>query len=172
MSVTLTSAASLWSGVAKSSARTRRSVMANPYESPSGETQKSCESPAARTQNLLTARAIWWLAFFASLYPALLIAAFYGTWLIASLILGHMPRPSLDDPKSIGLAVDIPYLFTAMLLLGFPVAAVLGVAIQLSVAHRSWLRRLLRCAVLVAVWASTILFLQWDPLLVVEWYFD
>ena len=146
--------------------------MANPYESPSAAAENLCESPSAGTQNLLAARVIWWIALVASFYPALLVAAFYGTWLIAWLVLGHMPRPSLDDPKSISIAVDIPYVFAGSLLVGFPAAAILGVVLQLSITQRSWLRRVLWSAVLVIVWVSTIAFLRWDPLLVGEWYMD
>ena len=40
-----------------------------------------------------------------SLYPFLILASFYATWLTAWWILGHRPRPSFDDPKLIGSVV-------------------------------------------------------------------
>ena len=135
--------------------------MPNPYESPSAE-----------TKNLMVAGAVRWFATLVWLYPTLLVVAFYGTWLTAWLTLGHMPRPSLDDPKSISMVVDIPHVCTGVLLVGFPAAVLAGVVIQLSITERSWSRRFLRCAVLVVTWIATIAFLRWDPLLVVEWYMD
>src|SRR4051812_3648070 len=62
-------------------------------------------------------------------YPLLLVAGFYGTWVIAWLVLGHPPRPSLDDPKSISAVVDVPYVATALLLLIMPLALLYGVVV-------------------------------------------
>ena len=135
--------------------------MANPYESASEATKK-----------LLALRASWWFGVFAWFYPALLVAAFYGTWLIAWSVLRHVPRPSLDDPKYISIAVDIPYVIAGLLLVGFPAAAIAGVVMQLSNSQRSCARRFLWCVILVLIWVATIAFLRWDPMLVAEWYMD
>ncbi len=47
-------------------------------------------------------RAAVWVT---SLYPFLILACFYATWLTAWWILGHRPRPSLDDPQMISPVV-------------------------------------------------------------------
>lgn len=151
--------------------------MANPYESPyvgdvNFDTEERHPKQPLPGQNPLAARAIWWLALIAWFYPAFLLAAIYGTWLMAWLVLGHMPRPSLDDPKYISIAVGIPYVLAGLLIVGFPAAAVAGVVLQLFVAQRSWLRRFLWSTTSVVIWISIIALLRWDPLLVGQWYMD
>src|SRR5204862_8268518 len=67
---------------------------------------------------------------YALAYPVALPLAFLCTWLAGRLMLGHWPRPSLDDPKSIGFLVDIPYTITGVLLMfGLPVFAVAVLAL-------------------------------------------
>ena len=153
--------------------------MPNPYEPPSiacnsiktDEPHGGVQQPQA-IQNLLVGRVTRWLSLILFFYPTVLVAALYGTWLVAWLVLGHMPRPSIDDPKYISVTVDVAYVFAGLLLVGFPAAAIIGIAMQLSVAQRSWLRRLFCSAVLIVVWGFAIAFLRWDPLLVMEWYMD
>ena len=70
------------------------------------------------------------------------------------------------------MTVDIPYVLAGLLLVGFPAAAIIGIAMQLSAAQRSWLQRLLYSGVLMMAWGFAIAFLWWDPLLVMEWYMD
>ncbi len=135
-------------------------MMVNPYESFPNATLPP-ERVAPRLLDLLA----WF-------YPGLLILSLYGTWLMAWLTLGHMPRPSLDDPKRIGLGVDIAYLLAGLLLIGFPAAALLGVASQFFGTHRSWTKRILLGILLALTWVIVIMFLRWDPLLVGTWYMD
>jgi hypothetical protein len=135
--------------------------MNNPYQSPSIESDKPSAIGAMR-----------FLRVTAWLYPAILVAAFYATWLVAWLFLGHMPRPSLDDPKSISILVDVPYTLTGLLLVAFPAAAIAGGVMQLSIPQSSWIRRLLGCSFYVAIWISAISFLRWDPLQVGTWFMD
>ena len=59
-------------------------------------------------------------------YPVILIAAFYGTWALAGIILGHLPQPSLDDPKSIHFVVSVSCYLCAFLLVMFPWFAIRG----------------------------------------------
>jgi len=50
-------------------------------------------------------------------FPVVALTSVYVTWLTAWLALGHRPRPSLDDPKSIGLVVEINYMISLLLLI-------------------------------------------------------
>lgn len=135
--------------------------MANPYEATT--TLSTSEHPR-RTVRLLNGVA--WA------YPVFLVATFYGTWFVAWLSLGHRPRPSLDDPKSIGVVVDALCFFCGLMLIGFPVAALEGIVLQFLISGYSWAQRFLRGVLLVALWLCMIGLLRWDPLKVVEWYFD
>jgi hypothetical protein len=132
----------------------------NPYEAPFIEHT----SDNRRLPNLLGLLA-WG-------YPLLLVSSFYSTWIIAWISLGHRPRPMRDDPKHIGIEVDIPYLISGLLLIGIPVAVLLGLALQLLVARRSRSQKLLWSLLLIVLWSLTIAFLRWDPWLVGEWYMD
>lgn len=112
-------------------------------------------------------------------YPVLMLAALYATWFVAWAVLGHPPRPSLDDPKYISTFVDIPYIFTMILIIATPGAMVL--AVGLTPLH---FRRLessrgavvtkttLALLMLVALWAVTIAVCRLDPWNVSMWYMD
>ncbi len=41
-----------------------------------------------------------------SLQPVVMLFYLYATWVTAWMVLGHCPRPSLDDPKHIGPVVE------------------------------------------------------------------
>jgi len=108
-------------------------------------------------------------------YPALLSLAFAATWVAGRLSLGHWPRASLDDPKSIGIGVDVPYLATLFLMMaGLPAFAV-SVLVLLGVAWREpvqrW-RRLRLAALAITFMVATIAVLRWDPWRIVEWFMD
>jgi hypothetical protein len=70
------------------------------------------------------------------------------------------------------MGVNIAYWFASLLLVGFPAAVVVGIAMQVSVVRRSWARRISFSGMLIAFWMLTIGLLRWDPLAVVEWYGD
>ena len=111
-------------------------------------------------------------------YPALYIASLYLTWFVAWASLGHMPRPNLDDPKYIGLLVDIPYFLSMFLLTGVPGAFLLGVLMAPVTAARQaapgkrFLRWLLALCLLLLLWAVSVLFLMADPWGVSTWIID
>ena len=48
-----------------------------------------------------------------SLQPAVMLLYLYVTWATAWCVLGHCPRPSLDDPKYISPVVEVPYVMFA-----------------------------------------------------------
>jgi hypothetical protein len=108
-------------------------------------------------------------------YPGALLLALFGTWLAGRVSLGHWPRPSLDDPKFIGVWVDIPYTITwVLLLVGLP-AFVIAVSALLYRAYCDKARRkklLLVSALSIVCMVATILVLRWDPLGVAAWYMD
>jgi len=135
--------------------------MNNPYQSPSVESDK----PLAIGAMCFLRVTIW-------LYPGLLVAACYATWLVAWMVLGHMPRPWVDDPKSISILVDVPYMLVGLLLVAFPAAAIAGAVMLLSIPQRSWVRRLFGCSLYIVIWIAVILFLCWDPLEVGTWLMD
>src|SRR4051794_33949091 len=49
----------------------------------------------------------WWrrLLLAVSLYPLMVLILLYATWGAAAISLGHVPIPSLDDPKYINVVV-------------------------------------------------------------------
>ena len=140
--------------------------MVNPYASPSESNTTNDHSQWMRWS---------WMRWSSSLafgYPILLIAAFYSTWLVAWCLLGHAPRPSLDDPKSIGTVVDLFSVLSILLLIGFPAAVIAGLMAQVMLQDKPWRWRFVACIALLGLWIVTIAFLRWDPLNVIEWFFD
>ena len=81
----------------------------------------SALSPASRTRI-----ACWAFAAF----PLVLLASLYTTRLAAWYALGHLPRPSLDDPKSIGSIVDVPHTATWLLIALSTPAFLMSVALS------------------------------------------
>ena len=108
-------------------------------------------------------------------YPFALIASVYATWLIAWSTLGHAPRPSLDDPKLISAWVSISYNLVVILIIGFPIAGLGGVAATawfgVSRKYSSWLV-VLGIALLICLWIATLSLLRCDPLQVSNWFID
>ena len=114
-------------------------------------------------------------------HPVLMLASLYATWLAAWVVLGHRPRPSLDDPKSIALLVDGFYILTCLLLagalpaagscLGFIFADGIRQALRSGPPPRfGWLVALVVTA--VALWFGGYVLLQADPAGVFYWFID
>ncbi len=139
-------------------------MLANPYQTPTTQL-------AVQKQQPISLRGLF-LFLIAWLYPLLLVGSLYGTWLVAWYSLGHRPRPSLDDPKSIGPAVDVCYPLFSLLLVGFPAALLFGLFYQLLAAGRPWPLKTFFALLTIGIWSMTIVFLRWDPWLVAEWYLD
>lgn len=117
---------------------------------------------------------IWLLAY---LYPLWLASSFYASWLIAWMLLGHRPRPNLDDPKSIGAFMDVTNLLPLLLLMAMPALAPMGLAASffcpICVRPRLRVVRDLVLAIVYVVLCAVVLFtLRTDPWRVVEWWFD
>lgn len=109
------------------------------------------------------------------MFPFVVPLGLLTTWGAGRLVLGYWPRPSLDDPKQIGLWVDVPHTLTDFaLMVGFPVFIIAVLAI-VYVAFRDISNRrnlLVAAAVCILCMTGTIAFLRWDPLHAVEWYMD
>ena len=141
--------------------------MTNPYQSPdlSSLRVEDNSTPVSRYR-----LAIWTLAYF---FPVWLVGSFYATWLIAWMLLGHPPRPMLDDPKSIGNLMDAIYIIPGILMLGIPVLTPIGFAASFFCPIRSNLSQSGPLAVLfIALCVFGLMLLRWDPHRVVEWWFD
>ncbi len=142
----------------------------NPYQPCSTFVRDEGPSPKARLQN----RLLWGFAY---LYPIYALVAFYGTWLVAWATLGHMPRPSLDDPKSIGVVIRIVYFVSMIPLSSGSVLGPLGLIASFFLPLNKNVKRrvAMRCLLAVIYIAGCFITLQilWaDPYQVVKWHAD
>jgi hypothetical protein len=112
------------------------------------------------------------------LYPAALLACLYATWFEARKVLGHWPRPSLDDPKGVA-GIDLPYGLTRLFLGGLPFGLILNLGLLLAwgvscgaarkLSFRSCWWVIVFCG---AIWAAGLLFLYTDPFRALDWLLD
>lgn len=110
-------------------------------------------------------------------YPFVLLASFYATWIAGRLTLGHWPRPSLDDPKSIGGLVGVPYGLTVVLLsLGLFVFAFLVIATiceAMMSEDRDLRKRALTVSLKAVIFMVAVIGLSLlDPFGVSAWFMD
>jgi hypothetical protein len=56
------------------------------------------------------------------LYPWIVVAAFYATWLVAAAELGRFPRAYRDDPKAIGPVTGVARNMTIVLFVASPLS--------------------------------------------------
>lgn len=106
-----------------------------------------------------------------SLQPSVVLFYLYATWATAWCVLGHRPRPSLDDPKFISPVVGVPYvMFAFSVTLGWMICACTGLLLStVCLVRRRNIRPLLA---LPFAWLAGYLALVLDPLGVLYWYFD
>jgi hypothetical protein len=116
----------------------------------------------------------------------LILASLYATWITAWGVLGHPPRPALDDPKSISPVVDVPLVATYLLLRGVPFALLLSIPLTLTVTEvarnpsarenqplKEPAQRVARpISWGVFFWVSVFAIVALDPLRVVFWFMD
>ena len=141
----------------------------HPYQPPNAEPKTD-----KRDGRIRISQTMWLIAF---LYPLILMGSLYGTWLAAWWQLGHMPRPNVDDPKSVGGILSVGWMVPLLFLMLLPIMLPLGFV-------ASFYLRLSRTQPRVEYWwwvlpAIYILFclldywmLKWDPCNVAEWYSD
>ena len=125
----------------------------------------TARSPSVKLRRFAVASLLW---------PVLVVVLLYGEWLIATWSLGHVPRPSMDDPKDIaGSSWMGP--ITGLAILGAVPAALAAlvlntIAIEL---HQPTIRRgLLRLGAVMMSWAVLVALVYWDPGHVLMWWFD
>jgi hypothetical protein len=106
-----------------------------------------------------------------SLQPAVVLFYLYATWATAWCVLGHCPRPSLDDPKYISPVVEVPYvMFAFSIFYGWLICAGTGLLLTaVCSARRSNPRPLVA---LPFAWLLGYIALMFDPLGVLYWYMD
>jgi hypothetical protein len=117
-----------------------------------------------------------------SLFPLLLPLSLYATWFTAWAVLGHRPRSSLDDPKSISPIVEVPYAATGLCLMSVMLSWAVSILLMMAHVAESISRRhilpLKVAALLLApilVWGSVFAFLYLGLLgadHIIEWYMD
>lgn len=106
--------------------------------------------------------------------PLVTAALLYGEWLLSWAVLGHVPRPSLDDPKDVAFAHWLMWP-VALGIVGHLPAALGAIAIHLSVAleqRRGALDTIARVLAVVGISGGFVLWMRWDPGAVVYWWFD
>ena len=117
--------------------------------------------------------ALWRTArLFGLVYPVLLCASFYGTWLMGWLTLGHPPRASLDDPSD---TLGWIYWMSGVVMLLMPIAVVASIgSIALRFLSSEVPKRtaILHSVIDVAVWTVVMVALRCDPIGVVNWWID
>jgi hypothetical protein len=107
---------------------------------------------------------------FALACAALPVVLLYGQWLLSWVMLGHMPRPSMDDPKFIdGASWMHPITF-------FGFVALIPTAIT-AVGAIAWYAAAGRPRTLDLAWRAAIVgaafgLVFWDPFHVAVWWLD
>lgn len=121
-----------------------------------------------------------WIQCCILVYPLLLPAGLYVTWLIAALSLGKWPRQSVDDPDSINMAVTCARFFVLFVLVmaGLPIYAVLSVftlgwgIIRFILKRPRGIRLAVFAFLSMVLLVVAIRFIYWDPLSVFNWFLD
>jgi hypothetical protein len=107
-------------------------------------------------------------------WPVLVIALLYGEWLLATWSLGHIPRPSIDDPKGVA-GSSWMHILTLIAIFGAVPAAALALVLNatvISICRLTVLRGLLRIAAVMLSWAVLWALFRLDPGAVLFWWFD
>ena len=86
-----------------------------------------------------------WLALVANtalIYPLIALATLYAEWLLAWYVLGHRPRPSLDDPKFI-VGSNWMHPFVTIVILGMVPFLFFAIASNLFLARKIYLSKII-----------------------------
>jgi hypothetical protein len=139
----------------------------NPYQSPESATQAQ--------RSLCSRLTIISGALF--VYPVLVVSAIYTSWALTGLSLGHTPVPYRDYTDS--AVVNLFAYGGLFLLLGAPLAIPAGLLIAyrnpfgvVSTYHKTDKRRVASVLLYVLLLVASLAILFFDPLRVVDWYFD
>ena len=107
-------------------------------------------------------------------YGPMLVALHYLTWLIGRLVLGHWPRPSIDDPMSIS-GVWVPHYLTTGFTLLLPAVALVPigmVVVAMQQREPGTVRNIGAAVAVLAMLAACVVFLRLDPHQVAVWHAD
>jgi hypothetical protein len=109
-----------------------------------------------------------------ALYPVMIPVYLYLTWLMAWCVLGHRPRPSLDDPKFLGPIAQVPAAMFYLSIQSWPIVWKIsaGAYVILTI---DWLRRqsmFIPLLIPPCAWLVAFLILMWDSQRVLYWYMD
>ena len=110
-------------------------------------------------------------------YPLLVVAAIYGSWIASYVALGHRPIPYLEYPSN--AVIDFLGYGGFLLILCGPVAIPTGIltayrypfsylSICLPTQGHRFVSVFIYIAFVIALWAAIV----FDPWRVVDWYFD
>ena len=135
--------------------------MVNPYRTP-----VTALSDAPGSALLPRLKFAIWLPVY--LYPVWLASSFYVTWIIAWIVLGHRPRPMLDDPKYIGGVMDLVCAIPLIMAMGFPLLTPLGFAASficpIRICQRSRIRQITALSLIyIMLFVGALLLLRVDP---------
>jgi len=131
----------------------------------------------AMIKGISPVRATIWVCL---VYPWLPLASLYLTWVAAWIALGHPPRPSLDDPKSISDLVSLLHNLTWTLLFsilpGLIACALLivwGIVLALKEGGKDHASRVSKLVLIPGLaWGFAYAFLRLDPGGVFNWFAD
>jgi len=105
-----------------------------------------------------------------------MVLSFVIPWLVAAACLGHWPRAWIDDPvESLGLwswMLWVPIVPVLFAMSASPVLAIASTVLAALDRSREWRRRLGETVAGAALLWVCIVLLRWDPLRIVDWYFD
>ncbi len=109
-------------------------------------------------------------------FPPFLLGSLYATWYAAWLALGRSPRAYFDDPKGIqGEFMWIYDLTVCLMVFGTPLFCLAWLLLGLSCLEKrplGWKVRLSELAVSLGLFIALLVFCDWDPHSVTEWFFD
>ena len=128
----------------------------------------------APPESSTASRGLRWTAIALAAYPIVPIVLLYAQWLLSWYVLGHRPRMSLDDPKSIDVA-NAMHGLTGLAFAGLLPFAIVTLTVNMTVAAArpdGIVRTTLRFGVLCAIWFCAIAWLFIDPLTVIGWWVD
>ncbi len=114
------------------------------------------------------------VAFVSLIWPAIVAVLLYGEWLLATWSLGHVPRPSMDDPADVA-GSGWMHIFTMLAVLGAVPAAVTALVlntIAVELHKPTVLRGLFRLVAVMMSWAVLVVLVRWDPGAVLLWWID
>ena len=141
----------------------------NPYQVPAAADPSTTVTPARDILILIA----WFVSYF---YPIIAVGSVYLSWFTAWLLIGHQPRPMVDDPQQIGGLMNAVYPVAFLLISFWPPLALCGLFITWRCPIPSIRQRYVSLAALfvsyIAICAIAAGFIHLDPGRVFEWFAD